>query len=427
MTVSEVLARRQTVNVRVRLEGYEATEPDTDAAMVIPAAEAMQSTFTALGRNVATITTECQAIRRTLDALDDALSVVSQGGDSQAWSGFGLVGLPILGAVKAIRGVAGQYVKERTGEPLSDWTDFVARSSQQLNAYVEALQELARVAGESRHVDGEDRGARDLETLTDVRWQTRAWKHVLASLTQLGTVVDAILEAGTSQAAAADGGEREAAGVSGVVKRRLKDVQSSTFDRSAELREWVLRPFIEVRDGVKKLPRQVERVAHDVALLEILLDLGVAQLRAQHGEISPAEARVIGIRVAATTILPELAQELSDARLRAATLEGYLDRLASARADRRIDEQAYAVLENEYQRELTASRSRLAKLEASAGVWKREGPSILDDSARWAQLELDVLAARRLVEQHETVGDRTTLLERELERLNDVRSLLDAM
>lgn len=68
------------MNVHVRLQGDEATEPDAEAATVICSAEAMQSTFTALGRNVVTITTECQAIRRTLDGLDDALRTAASTG-----------------------------------------------------------------------------------------------------------------------------------------------------------------------------------------------------------------------------------------------------------------------------------------------------------------------------------------------------------
>lgn len=392
-----------------------------------PAIEAVNTTFTALDRSVDTITSECRAIGKTLVSLNDALSVISRSGDGQAWSGFGLIGLPILGALRAIRGVAAQYLEQETNASLSDWVDFVASSARRFEAYVDLLNAVTSIAREHRGDERSAVSAEELELLADVRWQTQAWKQVLAGVRQLGRVVDAVLQVDPDGAEVQRIGDKESAGLSHVLQGRFKNTESGVLHKSAEMREWVLRPFVEVREAVKALPRQVDHVAHEVALLELLLDLAISQIRAQQGEITEVEARVVGMRVAATVVLPELAQEISDVRRRAETLAANMDRLAAARARGQVGMGPYTVLAEEYQQELTVCRSRMAELEAGADVWRREGPSIVDGCVERAQLELDVLAARSLVEQGGPAGDRRPLLERELEHLTEIRTWLTSL
>ena len=61
--------------------------------------------------------------------------------------------------------------------------------------------------------------------------------------------------------------------------------------------------FVDLRDKVSALPSQVGQVSDDVALLEILLDLALAQTRATLGEVSAAQSRVVAMRVAAAVLL----------------------------------------------------------------------------------------------------------------------------
>jgi hypothetical protein len=193
---------------------------------------------------------------------------------------------------------------------------------------------------------------------------------------------------------------------------------------SSDLREWVLQPFVEIRDSVKRLPSQTERLAHEVALLEVLLELEVAEIRACLGEIPPTEVRVVGLRVAAGVTLPELGRRLATARQRALANQTYLDRLDGAHTAGVVDDRVYAILSAEYRSSLAAGRSYLADLEAEADAWRRDGQAVLDACADWMTLELAVLAARAVTEQREAAGDRGVLLERELDRVNEARSVL---
>lgn len=401
----------------VRLEGL--NEQLTGSAV-----EAVGSTYAALGRTVTTITTDCRAIGETLASLNDALGVISPSGDGQAWSGFGLVGLPIMGALRAVRGLAGQYVKQETGVSLHDWTDLAATAARRFAAYVEVLEKLTtRVRGEGEGDDTE-LAAEDLDLLLDVQWRTKAWKELLSRVGKLGHLLDAILKVDLGGSDEAEQGGEASAGISGALKRFKDTAQSRVLDRSDDIHDWALRPFVEVRDRVQALPREVEGVAREVALLEILLDLAIAQLRARRGKLSEAEVRLVGLRVAAAVVLPELAQTLSDARRHATELEARLGRLVSAHDEGRVSDEVQARLLAEYERALTESRTRVSQLAAEADVWRTDGPPILDRCAREAQLELDVLTARGIVERDDTFSERRSLLARELQRLEEVRSLL---
>lgn len=404
--------------------------------LTVGSIEAVRGTFAAIDSTVGTVTADCRTVAGTLSDLNDALGTISQGGGvSQQWGGFGLIGLPIMGAIKAVKGVAGQYVKQQTGTPLAAWTELVANSTAQVEAYLSGLgtvTDLARrySATAGAEVDSRQAGE-DEEVLRAVRWQTQAWKQVLGRVAQLGRLVDAILAADVGeepepaeQPAAAP---PRLAGFSGSVQRRIKEVQGRTTERSGDLRQWVLQPFVDLHDRVRQLPALTDRLASEVALLEVLLELEIAELRVCQGEIPPAQARIARLRVAASALLPELARRLSDARRTAADYATYLDRLDRGRQAGEVTEQAYAVLAEEYRQGLQQVRAHLAALEAEADRWRRDGPGLLQACGEWVTVELSVVAARRLAEQRQATDDRAELLLRERARLAEAGRLLAAL
>jgi hypothetical protein len=338
-----------------------------------------------------------------------------------------------MGAIKAVKGLAGQYVKQQTGMPLSTWTDLVASSTDQVETYLARLGTVAEVAQRYSGSAGTEidmrQAGEDEEVLRAVRWQTQAWKQVLGRVAQVGRLVDAILEAdiGEEPEPSEVAGAVKLSVLSGSMQRRIKEVQSRTTEKSGDLRQWVLQPFVDLRDRVRQLPRLTEQLAHEVALLEILLDLEIAELRACRGGIPRAEARIVGLRVAASVILPELARRLTHARRQTADFAAYLDRLDRARGAGEVDEHAYAILAEEYRQGLHGSRAQLAALETQADLWRRDGRALLQACSEWVTLELSVLAARQLAEQRPAADDHLTLLLRERDRLAEAGRLLAAL
>jgi hypothetical protein len=403
-------------------------------ALTAPSIKTVRSTFAALNRTVDTVSADCRAVSETLEDMGAALQVITQGGGlGQQWGGFGVIGLPIVGAIRAVQGITSQYVKQQTGVPLTTWTDLFASSSAQFEAYLSKLDTVAALSQRYDAAAGSEidlqQAREDQDILVDARWRTQAWKQILSRVAQLGRLVDAILQVnltGEPGLPEANGPDRSP-GFSGSLQRRLKEVQSRTVEKSSDLREWVLQPFVDVRDRVRQLPALTAQLSQEVALLEVLLDLEVAEIQACLGEISSAEVRIVGMRVAASVTLPELGQRLAAARQRALDHEIYLDRLNSARNAGAVDDRVHSILSEEYRNGLASSRSRLAELEAEADVWRRDGQTVLDACAHWTRLELDVLAARTLTEQHDAAGDRRTLLQRERDRLDEARSVLASL
>ncbi|WP_457254881.1 hypothetical protein [Pedococcus sp. P5_B7] len=422
-------------------------QPQALAPVAVRDAVVVQTSFLALRRTVAAVQADCAEVAETLEALEDALAMVTQGGSgggAQAMSGFGLVGLPIVGAMRAVKGLASQYVKQQTGVPLSTWAAFVTSASGEFQAYLAELERISDLAEKQRQSpDGAidaTRIRKDLKVLADVRWRTAAWKTVLGRVAQLGQVVDAILqvdvhaveaEAGTATGEAAPpeapAGLTGLTGLGGTLQRRIKDVQHRTTDRSSDLREWVMRPFLDVRDRVRQLPAQVARLAQEVGLLELFLELETAELSGLAGHLAADETRIVRLRVAASVLLPELVHDLARARSAVADLEAYQRRLDVGREQGTVGTVAHERLSTEYGRDLEAARLLLTDLETQKEVWRRDGPQILRACEEWTTVELDVLAARRVAEQADKAADRRALLERERSRLEEARALLASL
>ena len=402
--------------------------------LAVPSIEAVRGTFAAMDRTVAMVTADCRTVDETLSGLNEALGTISQSaGVSQQWGGMGLIGLPIMGAIKAVKGLAGQYVKQQTGTPLEVWTELVANSTAQLEAYLTQLGTVADIAQRYSASAGTDvdprQAGEDEQILRAIRWQTQAWKQVLARVAQLGRLVDAILEAdvGEEPEPSEQAGPAKLAGFSTSMQRRIKDMQSRTTEKSGDLRQWVLQPFVDLHDRVRELPRLTQQLAHELALLEILFELEIVELRACRGEIPPAQARIVRLRVAAGALLPELAGRMADARRAAADYQTYLDRLEGAGRAGEVSEVAYAILAEEYRQGLQGVRAHLAALDAEADRWRRDGPALLASCMDWVTLELSVVAARRLAEQRQPTDDRAELLLRERDRLAEAGRLLAAL
>jgi hypothetical protein len=408
---------------------------DRSNDLALPSVNGLVTTLSALDRTVGSVVSDCREISSTLTSLSEALQMFGQGGRGGGtdWGGFGLIGLPIAGAIRAAKGVASQYVKQQTGTPLSTWTDFVVSSEDQFRSFLAALDQVADVAQRYRTTaDGQiepEQAREDFRALSNIRWEIQAWKLVLGRVTQLGQVVDAILrvdlggDAGTAEPEA----PTVSSGFGGTLQRRIKEVQSRTVDKSGDVGAWVLHPFVEIKEKVRQLPTQVAHVSGEVGLFEVLLELELAEIRACLGEISPTEAEVVGLRVAASVLLPELAHDIAEVKQRIGTYEMRLDRLRGARGEGVVDDRIYAILAQEYEEALQVSRSRLAELEVQADLWRRDGPAILDACASWLGLELQLLAARQLAEQTDAFGEHRSLLQRERERLDEARPLLASL
>jgi hypothetical protein len=160
---------------------------DRSNDLALPSVNGLVTTLSALDRTVGRVVSGCREISSTLTSLSEALQMFGQGGRGGGtdWGGFGLIGLPIAGAIRAAKGVASQYVKQQTGTPLSTWTDFVVSSEDQFRSFLAALDQVADVAQRYRtSADGQiepEQAREDFRALSNIRWEVQAWKLVLGA------------------------------------------------------------------------------------------------------------------------------------------------------------------------------------------------------------------------------------------------------
>ena len=408
------------------------TAPGSFDSLTAPTIESAKVTFAAIKQTVDLVTDDCRTVCETLTSLGEALGVLTEGESLDGGlSGASLVGLPMLAAVRAAKAIAGRYVAQQTGAPLDTWVDLVADASTQFETYLAQLETVDRIARRYHPAEQDapdpTQAQEDLEILQQTLWQTRAWKQILGRVARLGQLVDAILQARSHDDGTPSDATPRASGFSASLQKRIQDVQTRTADKTSDLREWVLQPFVEIRDRVKDLPTQTQRLSGQIDTLEILLDLEVVTIRACAGEISPAAARVVGIRVAANVVLPDLALRLRATRGDVLRFENFLARLEAARRGGNIHERVHAVLSDEYRKGLQNSRADLEALDARARAWRAGGPAVLAACADWLAVELDILAARALIEQQEPPADRRRLLQRERQRLEEARAFLASL
>ncbi len=396
--------------------------------------DAVQATFDVMTRTVEEVEADCRSITETLESLGQALEMFSgSAGMGQEFGGFGALALPLLGALKTAKSVAGQYVKQQTGHALSDWTDFVTSSHQHFEDYLSQLHTVAVLARRGGLELDAEQMMEDRAVLVDTKWKTQAWKQILGRVAELGGVVDGILRVelpGTADAPGWDGADdarSPVSGLSGVMQRRIKDVQTRATEKSDGVRQWILQPFVALRDRAIRLPGQTQRLSHQISLLEVLIELQVAELDVALGAVPAVQARMVRLRVVANVVLPELARKLAEARLSVAEFDGYLQRLEAGHGAGAISDDAYAALHAEYQQAATRAEATVETLEQQADVWRREGPAVIGACDAWMQLELAIAAARRYVQQAEASAGSDALLRRERERLEEVRVFMAAL
>jgi hypothetical protein len=200
--------------------------------------------------------------------------------------------------------------------------------------------------------------------------------------------------------------------------------------------EWTARPLLDLKGRVERLPSQLEMLTGDVTLLEVLLDLQMAGLLVDLGEMSDAEASLVEMRLAASVWLPELATTLEEAHRQASAYQVRIERLERAHSEGQVGDRAMVILREEYGAELAEVDATIRRLTANADLWREHGPTVLDGCERWVTGEIDLIRAREYAEYEErqTVSeeaaardrDRLALLERERDRLRGAAEVLAA-
>ncbi len=389
-------------------------------------AERYRVTLDGIGHSAGLIASEARSVGQTIDALNEAFAGVIGDGDRESFGGFGLIGLPLMATWAAIKKAAEQYVGQRTGQSLKDWMTFVEAASEQFDEYILVLESLQRFAVSRDETETRETDHGDRERLSDVRHTTQAWKVILDRVARIGHLVDAMLAAQTAEETVVeDPAPDNRSKWASKLQDKVTEAVSQTSLGTAELREWLFRPLVELRDQVQELPAAVARLGEEVAMLEVKLELAIAQLEVRSGTITDDDVGVMQLRVAGTVLLPGLIAELE--RVEGEREEGqrHRTRLQELHAAGEIGDAVRDRLDETYAAELDLVDRQLAGLTDQMAAWRTEGPDAIAACLSWIDAELELLRGRRLVEQEEHIEDRIELLETERRRLVSVQQFLD--
>ena len=381
----------------------------------------IQATCALLGRCSAETVASSTAIRATLGRLDAAIGRLTAT-EVPASEHYGLAGLPILAAVKSVRGIAATIVEQQTGTTLDEWARFVGSTLESLAEYEALLTGLAETCTTASEGDGDvDDALGDLveETLR----RTTGWRVLLANVARLSGIVDAITDSMHTVLQEGDSVELEVPERSTWVGR-VKSTVDRTLAQSAgpatKMRDILLRPFVTMATDMRSIPQRTTDLGAQVQQLELALDLTRTMLDARRGLVTEEQAHLAVVRTAAMAELPELLGALDAVSAERARTVGFLARLDAAASDGTTDADTEAELRAFYTDAIADADARLADLTTLARDWFDTATRCISESLAAADRRLRLLDARATIEQTTALDERRRLLRHEVARLREL-------
>ena len=332
----------------------------------------------------------------TIAKLDSALASLNQSPLAGQAGDFGALGLPVLGAWKAITAVVSKVMTETTGSSFESWVGMLAVGRAQFDDYLAKLRAVA-VAGPEG----------DLTALDEARLATAGWRVAMRPVSEFARALDSMVAEINRRATPSSDVPVPAAGQAGWlgqvqrVQQRLGEAVDVAADKlhlsRADVVRMVLSPLQDARNRAANLPKELAALHGEVTLLEDLLKLLEAQVRSTRGELSAAEATVAELTFAALVRVPRLEADLAATRAELVTVEGYLHGLARMRQDGVVSDAAADQLEAEYRARGETASGRLAELEERAALWRWAGPELLRGGLAWADREGELAYVRRSI------------------------------
>jgi hypothetical protein len=163
--------------------------------------------------------------------------------------------------------------------------------------------------------------------------------------------------------------------------------------------------------------------------LENLLELEIAQIQVYSGKIKEKQVELLEVRVAATIIVPQLIESIEKHRKDIFDCNNYLDKLQAELENGNINDQTYNALSLEYKATINSATRLLEQTSAQAKIWKQEGVVLIETGLEWANKELDVIKARRLVGQLtlEDLKKKSMVINEEIHRLEKAKEMLHSL
>lgn len=358
-------------------------------------------------------------------------------------AGFGTTLSPFAWSIplafKVVANIVSNYVTKKTGISFVSWVAFIDTSLIQLGEYVNQLDNIATLSLKYDHkilIDTDvdmQQITKDEDLLKDIKSKTILWNSLMEQTSKLSDVINAVLEA-QKEASQNNVANNEVAGdfkkMLGAVTDKVNDAMKDNIKGGQEqLVKWAFSSVSDLKDKTKDLSNQTKKLSSSISALEHLLDLEIAQIQAYTGKIPPKEVEILGKRIAATVIVPQLKEELTKIKQNVTGYQAILEKLETEYKDKAISENVYQILVLEYRTRLNTNTVQLNKLNIQVRTWKTIGISLLEDGVIWMREQLEVIKARKLVGEIivDELKQKSKVLNLEINRLEEAKNIILSM
>lgn len=407
--------------------------------LITPSVKTIKATFIEIEASSEIIKKDIGALLVTLKDVNEIFEVVTNSSNfnSQLRS-LNPISWSIPATAKLVIDVATKYLTQRTGFSFTDWTNFFSSVLTKFSNYVDGLDKLPEIL--KKYDDNTPEGdvtetKKDEAYVLQIKSETQTWKSYIEQIAKLSLALDSIMDAQRETEIQINQNSKPFDNVTEDIQKiwgGLTDkADTITGDKASEIQKRLIKWFFSSISGVKgktkEFTKQTKELSPKLSDLENLLELEIAQLRAYASKIKKEETAILGARVSATIIIPQLKSRIDDCRKEILDYNNYLIKLNSELEKQNISEQIYEILANEYKDALETASNLLSKSLAEAEIWKREGVILLENAIQLANKELEIIRARKLsgqIADMDEVKKKSKSLNDEIRRLEKAREVI---
>lgn len=407
--------------------------------LITPSAKTIKATFIEIAASSEIIKKDIGSLLITLKDVNEIFEVVTNSSNfSSQLRSLNPISWSIPATAKLVVDVATKYLTQRTGFSFTDWTNFFSSVLTKFSKYVDELDKLPEVLKkyDDSILDRDITEAKKDEAyLLQIKSETQTWKSYIEQIAKLSLALDTIMDAQRETEIQISQNSKPFDNVTDDIQKiwgSLTDkADTITSDKASEIQKRLIKWFFSSISGVKgktkEFTKQAKELSPKLSDLENLLELEIAQFQAYASKIKKEETAILGARVSATIIIPQLKNRIDNCKKKILDYNNYLDKLDSELEKQNLSRQIYEILADEYKEALETTSNLLNKSLAEAEIWKREGVVILENAIQSANKELEIIRARKLSGQITDIDDvkkKSKSLNEEIRRLEKAREVI---
>lgn len=410
--------------------------------LITPSAKTINATFIEIKASSEIIKKDIGSLLVALKDVNEIFEVVinSSSFNSQLRS-LSPISWSIPATAKIVIDVATKYLKQKTDLSFTDWTNFFNSVLTRFTNYVDELDKLPEVF--EKYNDTVLNGSiiesnKDEAYLLHIKSETQTWKSYIEQITKLSLALDTITDTQQEAETRISQNNKPFDNVADDIQKIWRAITDKadtiTSDKASEVQKRLLKWFFSsisgIKEKTKEFTKQAKELSPKLSDLENLLELEIAQFQAYASKIKKEEIAILGARVSATIIIPQLKNRIDNYEKEIHDYNNYLEKLSMELEKQNISNQIYEMLANEYKDTLETTGNLLNESLAEAEIWKREGVVLLESATQSANKELEIIRARKLSGQIAEIDDvkkKSKSLNDEIRRLEKARELINLL